>query len=44
MHWTSLNFKTFALQKILLRESEDKPDRKKLFGKHISDKGVISKI
>ena len=44
INWNSLNFKTFALQKILFRELEDKPNSKKVFGKHIYDKGLISKI
>lgn len=44
INWNSLNFKIFALQKVLFRELEDKPNSKKIFGKHIYDKGLISRI
>ena len=38
INWNLLNFKTFALQKILLRELEDKPNSKKVFGENTYDK------
>ena len=44
LSWTLLKWKTYILQKTLLREWEDKPEMGENIAKDTSDKGLLSNI